>query len=216
MNEIVDFDDFLNRYKQEALLIDLKKEQLLAYEILERQKIKLSRVKFESEIDNVLKFCKDAIEQTEEMLITAFLNEHYKYTYKSGKPFFLSQMKAYLEYLSLFDAASVLKKQIKKRNELTEDIIDAPVLALFCNLLSITGIDPKDEAESVETFCKRICEKYDFIYRDRVRQNFNGSNTKDKRKKLIKNILPSVDKKIKDKIQSYLDNKYPPKENLYA
>jgi len=185
MNDIVDFDDFLNIYEQEALLVNFKEEQPLAFETLERQKIKLNRAKFESEIDNVLKFCKDAIEQTEEMLITAFLKEHYKHTYKSGKPLFLSQMKGYFEYIQLYSLANNKKDSYQQSEDSTAKQLHIPKPNFRPESIEniITTLNAFFDASQHNEF-KRIIEtggtaKEKLLFRD------NGNRLTDYFKKLI-------------------------------
>lgn len=109
-----------------------------------------------------------------------------------------------------------LLPQLTDKNEKKSEKITAPVLALFCNLIHKIGICKKEETESVEDYCSRICKKYGLSYSDRVRQNFNGSETKSNLKKLNERVLILLDAETKKKIQNHLDSKLQPKENLYA
>lgn len=108
----MEFNDFLNKYKEDALQVDLKKEQYLAYEILELKKMKLNNVTFECEIDEVIAFCEQAIISTKEILNRVILNEHSKWDINSN-PIFLSQMKGYFEYLELYQKAIDKKQQLQ-------------------------------------------------------------------------------------------------------
>lgn len=108
----MEFNDFLNKYKEEALQIDFKKEQRSANEILELKKMKLNNITFEYEIEEVIAFCEIAIIQTKETLNWVILNEHYKRKYKNGIPLFLSQIKGYFEYLELYQKAIDKKQQL--------------------------------------------------------------------------------------------------------
>lgn len=110
---ILGFKEFLNRYEKEALQIDLPKEYPLVYEILEKQKIKLSSADFDEVIEEVIEFCKKAIKSTKESLIVSFSNNHYRGKYKNGNPPFLSQMKTYIEYGKLYKEA-IRKKESNK------------------------------------------------------------------------------------------------------
>lgn len=92
----------------------------------------------------------------------------------------------------------------------------APAIALFCNLINEAEIIKKESNEITEIYCKRICEKYNLKYTDRVRQNFNGKKYKRHNKELTEIILPCIDETTKDKIQKHLDSKNPPKQKLYA
>jgi hypothetical protein len=106
-------------------------------------------------------------------------------------------------------------QQTDKHKQKSEKV-KAPVLALFCSLINEIGIDKKEETESAPKYCKRICEKYSFLYTDRVRQNYYGNRTKQTRKVFIEKVLPLLDAETKSKIQKYLDTKYPPTQNVYA
>lgn len=92
----------------------------------------------------------------------------------------------------------------------------APAIALFCNLINEAEIIKKESDEIPEIYCKRICEKYNLKYTDRVRQNFNGNKSKRHYKGLTEIILPCIDETTKDKIQKHLDSKNLPKQKLYA
>jgi hypothetical protein len=94
--------------------------------------------------------------------------------------------------------------------------IAAPVLGLFCSLINKIGIDKRDETESISVYCERICGKFKLPYTDRVRQNYNEIETKKLIKDLIEKVLPLIDNETKISIQKYLDNKQPPKQNLYG
>jgi hypothetical protein len=96
------------------------------------------------------------------------------------------------------------------------DKIKAPVLGLFCNLINRIGIDKKEETESATVYCKRICDKFQLTYTDRVRQNYNVNETKKLIQELTEKVFPLIDNVTKDKIEKYLDSKQPPKQNLYA
>lgn len=109
----MEFNDFLNRYKKEALEIDFKKEQRSANEILELKKMKLNNVTFEYEIDEVITFCEKAIIETKESLNWVILSENYKHKYANGIPVFLSQIKGYFEYLELYQKAIDKKQQLQ-------------------------------------------------------------------------------------------------------
>lgn len=92
----------------------------------------------------------------------------------------------------------------------------APAKALFCNLINEAGIIKRLSNEIPETYCKRICEKFNLSYSDRVRQNFNGNKSKKHYKEVIELILPFIDVTIKEKVQKILDSKYQAKQKLYA
>jgi hypothetical protein len=92
----------------------------------------------------------------------------------------------------------------------------APELGFFCSLINKIGIDKRDETESAPVYCERICGKFKLRYRDRVRQNYNEIETKKLIKDLIEKVLPLIDNETKISIQKYLDNKQPPKQNLYG
>jgi hypothetical protein len=92
----------------------------------------------------------------------------------------------------------------------------APELGFFCSLINKIGIDKRDETESATVYCKRICSKFNLNYTDRVRQNYNENETKKLIKDLIEKVLPLINNETKISIQKYLDNKQPPKQNLYG
>ena len=124
--------------------------------------------------------------------------------------FNISELYVQMKRLEMF-------REFLKENQQTKfDKIKAPVLGLFCNLINRIGIDKKEETESATVYCKRICDKFQLTYTDRVRQNYNVNETKKLIQELTEKVFPFIDNETKDKIEKYLDSKQPPKQNLYA
>lgn len=122
----MNFEEFLNTYKEEALQIDLAKEYPLVFDILEREKIKLYHADFISEIDEVIKFSEKAVKETKEHLKRAFINEHYKATYIGREPVFLAQIKIYFEYKLLYDEAIMIKnKTVQNEIQISDEDKDS-------------------------------------------------------------------------------------------
>lgn len=124
----------------------------------------------------------------------------------------INKYKQFLE-LEMIKTESQINPQPKQTE--TKKIA-APVLGLFCSLINKIGIDKKYETESATVYCQRICNKFNITYKDRVRQNYNVIETKKLIKDLIEMVLPLIDNETKISIQKYLDNKQPPKQNLYG
>lgn len=101
-------------------------------------------------------------------------------------------------------------------SEGTESTIKAPVIALFCWIINDAGVRIKEETEGIEAFCKRICSEYDLRYSDRVRQCYNGSNTKRNIEKIQTEILPKIEKDCREKLDIYLQNKQHTSKRLYG
>jgi hypothetical protein len=116
MNEIVDFDELLTRYKKEALLVDLKKTEFLVYETFERNKMKVNNATFENEINDLIVLFETAVIDIKSMLHTAIINEHYKGGYPNGNPNLLMQIKCYFEYYELYQKAIDKKRLIQQLN----------------------------------------------------------------------------------------------------
>lgn len=112
--------------------------------------------------------------------------------------------------------AKKLPQQPESKAEQEKVKIKAPVLALFCSLINEIGIDKQEETESATNYCKRICEKYNLPYTDRVRQNYYGKKSKENQRELARIVLPLLDAETNTKIQKHLDTKQPPKQSLYA
>lgn len=81
----------------------------------------------------------------------------------------------------------------------------SPVIALFCLLVSVSGIEPQND-RSAEKYCKEICEKYGLRHRVRVHKALYGSDTKSNRDKVVKQILPNINKADRNKILQYLNH----------
>lgn len=117
----MEFNDFLNRYEKEALQVDLRTEYPLVFDVLERQKMKLNSVNFDSEIDEVIAFCKKAVNDMKVRLNLVILNEGYIANYVNGKPAFYSEIKTYFEYLQLYNKAIDKKQQLPPQQIITKN-----------------------------------------------------------------------------------------------
>ena len=111
---------------------------------------------------------------------------------------------------------SIIKASPLQENETKTNKLKAPVLGLLCGLINKIGIDKREETESANIYCERICVKYKLPYTDRVRQNYNVNETKKLIQELTEKVLPLIDTETKNLIQKYLDSKQPTKPNLYA
>jgi hypothetical protein len=107
------------------------------------------------------------------------------------------------------EAERMLKYYRKKEKDLNTKIgnkITWAVIALFCNLIAVGNLIKRGQNESIPDYCKRVCSHYKLDYADNVRQNFNGSDTRRNRKKLVSLVLPKIDTQTRTEIQKYLDN----------
>lgn len=103
-----------------------------------------------------------------------------------------------------------------QKSDTNANNLEAPVKGVFCYLINKLGIDAREEAESINVYCKRICNKFKLPYTDRVRQNFNAKVTGKLKKQLIEGLLPLIDPETQSLINKHLDSELPPKRNLYA
>lgn len=94
--------------------------------------------------------------------------------------------------------------------------IKSPVISLFCYIVSETKLLEKEEAESIESFCKRVCKMFDLEYRDRIRQGFYVSENMANYKKMIEQLLPLVDEEKLEVIIGYLTKNNITKKRLYG
>lgn len=97
-----------------------------------------------------------------------------------------------------FNPDSIKKPKLKKPTH--------AVVALFCNLLSYSGVRPKGD-QNVGPFCNSICVDYNLEYKDNVRQCYNGSFTKRNFKKVESLIFPNIPIEVKENIYKYTDSK---------
>lgn len=93
--------------------------------------------------------------------------------------------------------------------------LKAPAVALFCNLTNDSKLVPRNEGESNEVYCKRVCEKYCLKYSDKIRQQFSSSKTRSNTDKVLKLVLPHIDSDSRDIILKHI-NKDRPNQKLYA
>jgi len=120
------------------------------------------------------------------------------------------------EKMFIDEITPLLKPLPPQQTKTKTDKLKAPVLGLFCSLINKIGIDKKDETESATVYCERICGNFKLPYTDRVRQNYNVNENKKLIKELTEKVLPLIDNETKILVEKYLDNKQPPKQNLYA
>jgi hypothetical protein len=80
------------------------------------------------------------------------------------------------------------------------------VVALFCNLISYSGVKPKGE-QNVASFCESVCISYNLEYKDNVRQYYNDNFTKRNFKKIESLIFPYISSEVKEKIYKYTYSK---------
>ncbi len=85
--------------------------------------------------------------------------------------------------------------------------VKAPVIALFCNLVNESSLIAKGENEAVGAYCKRICEKYNLNYTDRVRQGFSTSSNKTNFEKVNNLILVNLNEVDKKHLTDYSNKK---------
>jgi hypothetical protein len=120
-------------------------------------------------------------------------------------------------YFRLERWIEVLEKMLPQQAEAKPQKFEAPTISLFCTLMNDSGTIRRYESESIENYCKRICEEFKLKYTDRVRQNFDSTaDTKDNRIKLKSRLLPIIETETKDKLLQYLDTKHPTEQNLYG
>lgn len=118
-----------------------------------------------------------------------------------------------IKYLCFLEGEP-LKKEHSQQTKTNK--LKAPVIALFCNLVSECKLIQKEDSESVKNYCIRICKEFNLIYSDRVRQNFNGSETKENKRKIKELILPVINDEAKNKLTEHLKSKEPSKQKLYG
>jgi len=118
----------------------------------------------------------------------------------------LSIAKDFIQYLNEPDS------EAKDKNEEPSN----PVVALFCALVNDSKLIPMGENETQKDYCKRICEQYNLIYKDRVRQNYPNKITPKNIEKVEEVILPAIDEFSKNKILDYLKREHPTNKRLYG
>jgi hypothetical protein len=103
-----------------------------------------------------------------------------------------------------------------KQADTKTDKLKAPVIALFCSVLNDAGIIRKIETESVQTYCKRVCDVFKFTYKIRIGKAFYNSDNKANKDKIKNLILPLIDLETSKSVSDYLDNKQPIKQKLFG
>jgi len=96
------------------------------------------------------------------------------------------------------------------------DLPKAPVVALFCNLLNDANVFRKEESESVQSYCKKVCNEFNIPFTVRIGKAYYKCHNKRNTQKVKELILPIITKETAVKIVEYLDNKQPEKQKLFA
>ena len=93
--------------------------------------------------------------------------------------------------------------------------LTAPTIALFCTIVNSSGLMTQGD-ESIETFCKKVCERFNIHYKSNTRKDYiNTYDLKDIKKnknleKVKKSILSNICESERKQIETYLnpDNKF--------
>jgi hypothetical protein len=95
--------------------------------------------------------------------------------------------------------------------KVTVSDIKAPTIRLFCSIIHQSGIIIKGDEESVESYCKSVCEKYEFQYTQNIRKHFTVSmDIKSHDKHLVAiqaSIIPKLPTEEKNKIELFINSK---------
>lgn len=91
--------------------------------------------------------------------------------------------------------------------EITVKEVSNPVKALFCFYINEAEIIKKGESENLETYCKRVCEKYNLKYAVRVNKGFYNSESEGNLLLIKEIILPGLEKVTKKKLSEHLEKK---------
>lgn len=137
------------------------------------------------------------------------LAEWFRHTKKQMPATFTPHQKD--NFLIWFESQNKNTIETKKVNE-----PKAPVVALFCNFLNDANVMRKDESESVQLFCKKVCIEFKIPFTVRIGKAYYKCHNKSNTQKVIKMILPMLTKETADKIVEYLNRKQPEKQNLFV
>lgn len=157
-------------------------------------------------LKNIKQLCQIAIENIRGQVLNKYVRED-----KEIMEYQILKYEGIKNRLEYENQIQQTESRSKKRNKLT-----APIIACYCSLVNDSKVMLKNTNEKVEDFCKRVCTKYNITYTDRVRQNYTTQNTSKNINKVKSLIIPKIPDNDKDKINKYLDNKYPPPQKLYA
>ena len=186
-----------NSFDTEKSFYDFKFEgNPLPYEEIIRQ----IGVKVTTTINNLY------IDLIDKVLKTQVVEDYYR----------LAALVGIIDFLKLLHSLLPPNSRKKSNTKNNSQKPTAPVISAFCKMIHESKIELKNNNETNEKYCVRICKTYKLPYTDRVRQNYSGKNTS-KHIGLVETlILPTIPKKDRDKINSYLISKNPPKQKLYA
>jgi len=90
-------------------------------------------------------------------------------------------------------------KEQKKR-------IEAPTKAAFCYYVNLIGII-KQNNDSAQNFCKKVCDKYNIKYAERIRENYHSAMTPTSKqiKNIQEQIFPLIDTETVQKISELIN-----------
>ena len=154
--------------------------------------------------------------------------------YESYPGFEVIEMYFKTEKLERIYESEIIAKNIQHLNNLIEDLenqnekicsektmpkkvtyksFSHPVTAWFCFLVNDSGINEKAHTDTVESYCKQVCEQFNLPYADRVRTGFNTSKSTKNSEKIKKFILPLIDEEYRKKIIDCIEKNLKPKQN---
>lgn len=112
-----------------------------------------------------------------------------------------------------------IKAEVQNHSRLKTRVNNEPsftIIGLFCMLVNKSKLIERNNRESAEQFCRRVCEAYNLPYSDNVRQRLNNSDDSRNRQLVIDIILPSLNEGQALKIKEYIAAKYNDVNILYG
>lgn len=187
----MEFDDFLNKYKKEALQVYLKKSDYLVYETLELNKMKLNSATFENEIDEIIAIFERAVIDIKRMLHIAILYKKYEAKYPNGNPYFLIQMKCYFEYLQLHQIAIEKKGQLQQTEAVNPDEVKKELKDFFNTNVNVNVIQ-SIQKEFKDYKGKKMAHLIYLLHKDFKIINYSLNSRNESRKHFV-SLLKGTD-----------------------
>ena len=89
---------------------------------------------------------------------------------------------------------------IKKKSDNRKKNLSAPAIGVFAYLLNENKIFLRGESESIDKYCKRVCDKFKLPFTGRIRQHYTGRPTTKHCNEISKEILPRLNNELQDQI----------------
>jgi len=92
------------------------------------------------------------------------------------------------------------KQFVASESKLTNEVV-----AGFCNIVNASNLHPRQDNETIVTYCQRICKMYNFPYKDRISKDFSQAVNASLASNIQTRLLPTILEKDRAFIIDYMN-----------